>query len=187
GAYRISKMKSANMDTLVITGTTAAYLFSVFNTFPNPIWHNIYFDASSVVITFIILGKYLENKTKGKASSIIRKMLEMQPKIARIKKDGDEIEVSIDLIKIEDVIVVRPGEKIPVDGIVLDGNSAVDESVITGESMPIGKKLGDGVTGGTINKEGFIVIRATKVGSDTMLAQIVKLVEDAMGRKPPMQ
>jgi len=187
GAYRISKMKSANMDTLVITGTTAAYLFSAFNTFPNPVWHNIYFDSSSVVITFIILGKYLENKTKGKASSIIRKMLELQPKTARIKKDGDELEIPIELIKIGDVIVVRPGEKIPVDGIVLEGNSAVDESVVTGESMPVGKKLGDGVIGGTVNKEGFLVIRADKVGSDTMLAQIVKLVEDAMGRKPPMQ
>jgi Cu+-exporting ATPase len=187
GAYRISKMKSANMDTLVVTGTTAAYLFSAFNTFPNPIWHNIYFDASSVVITFIILGKYLENKTKGKASSIIRKMLEMQPKTARIKKDGDELEVPIELIKIGDVIIVRPGEKIPVDSIVLEGNSAVDESVVTGESMPVGKKSGDLVIGGTVNKEGFLVIRADKVGGDTMLAQIVKLVEDAMGRKPPMQ
>ena len=187
GAYRISKMRSANMDTLVVTGTTAAYLFSAFNTFPNPVWHNIYYDASSVVITFIILGKYLENKTKGKASSIIRKMLEMQPKTARIKKDGDELEVPIELIKPGDVIVVRPGEKIPVDSIVLEGNSAVDESVVTGESMPVGKKSGDEVIGGTVNKEGFLVIRADKVGSNTMLAQIVKLVEDAMGRKPPMQ
>jgi Cu+-exporting ATPase len=187
GAYRISKMKSANMDTLVVTGTTVAYLFSAFNTFPNPVWHNIYYDASSVVITFIILGKYLENKTKGKASSIIRKMLELQPKTARIKKDGDEFEVPIELIKISDVIVVRPGEKIPVDSIVLEGNSAVDESVVTGESMPVGKKSGDVVIGGTVNKEGFLVIRADKVGSNTMLAQIVKLVDDAMGRKPPMQ
>lgn len=187
GAYRISKMKSANMDTLVVTGTTAAYLFSALNTFPNPVWHNIYFDASSVVITFIILGKYLENKTKGKASSIIKKMLELQPKTARIKRNGDEIEIPIELIKLGDVIIVRPGEKIPVDGIVLEGNSAVDESLVTGESMPVGKKLGDVVIGGAVNKEGSLVIRADKVGSDTMLAQIVKLVEDAMGRKPPMQ
>jgi len=187
GAYRISKMKSANMDTLVVTGTTVAYLFSAFNTFPNPVWHNIYYDASSVVITFIILGKYLENKTKGKASSIIRKMLELQPKTARIKKNGDELEVPIELIKPGDVIVVRPGEKIPVDSIVLEGNSAVDESVITGESMSVGKKSGNEVIGGTVNKEGSLVIRADKVGSNAMLAQIVKLVEDAMGRKPPMQ
>jgi Cu+-exporting ATPase len=187
GAYRISKMKSANMDTLVVTGTTAAYLFSVFNTFPTPTWHNIYYDASSLVITFIILGKYLENKTKGKASSIIRKMLELQPKTARIKRDGVEIETPIELLKSGDMVIVRPGEKIPVDSIVLEGNSAVDESMITGESMPVEKKPGDEVIGGTVNKEGALLIRAAKVGSDTILAQVVKLVEDAMGRKPPMQ
>ena len=187
GAYRITKMKSANMDTLVITGTTAAYLFSVFNTFPNPVWHNIYYDASSVVITFIILGKYLENKTKGKASSTIRKMLELQPKTARIKKDGAEIETPIELLKPGDVVIVRPGEKIPVDSIVLEGHSAVDESMVTGESMPVEKKPSDIVIGGAVNKEGVLVIRAEKVGSDTMLSQVVKLVEDAMGRKPPMQ
>lgn len=187
GAYRISKMKSANMDTLVVTGTTVAYLFSVANTFPDPLWHNIYYDAAAVVITFIILGKYLENKTKGKASSIIRKMLELQPKTARIKKDGEEIEVPIELIKPGDIIIVRPGEKIPVDSIVLEGYSAVDESMVTGESMPVGKKPNDIVIGGVVNKEGSLVIKAAKVGSDTMLAQIVKLVEDAMGRKPPMQ
>jgi len=187
GAYRISKMRSANMDTLVITGTTAAYLFSVFNTFPTPTWHNIYYDAAAVVITFIILGKYLENKTKGKASSIIRKMLELQPKIARIKKDGQEIEVPVELIKQGDIIVLRPGEKIPVDSIVLGGYSAVDESMVTGESMPVNKKPNDIVIGGTVNKEGSLVIKAAKVGSDTTLAQIVRLVEEAMGRKPPMQ
>ncbi len=187
GAYRIAKMKSANMDTLVITGTTAAYLFSVFNTFPTPLWHNIYYDAAAVVITFIILGKYLENKTKGKASSIIRKMLELQPRTARVKKDREEAEVPVELIQLGDTIVVRPGEKIPVDSIVLEGYSAVDESMVTGESVPVGKRPGDVVIGGTINKEGVLVIKAAKVGSDTFLAQVVRLVEDAMGRKPPMQ
>ena len=187
GAYRIARMKSANMDTLVVTGTTAAYLFSAFNTFPVPTWHNIYYDAAAVVITFIILGKYLENKTKGRASSIVRKMLELQPKITRVKKDGQEIEVPIELLKPGDVIVIRPGEKIPVDSIVLEGNSAVDESMITGESIPVDKKTGDVVIGGTINREGVLVLKATKVGNDTMLAQVVKLVEEAMGRKPPMQ
>ena len=187
GAYRIGKLKSANMDTLVVTGTTAAYLFSAINTFPTPAWHNIYFDAAALVVTFIILGKYLETKTKGKASSLIRKMLELQPKTARIKKDGQEIEVPIELIKPGDIIIVRPGEKIPVDSLVLEGNSAVDESMITGESMPVDKKTGDYIIGGTVNREGVLVIRAEKVGSDTMLAQVVKLVEDAMGRKPPMQ
>lgn len=187
GAYRIAKMKSANMDTLVVTGTTAAYLFSIFNTFPTPLWHNIYYDAAAVVITFIILGKYLENKTKGKASSIIRKMLELQPKTAKVKKDGNEVEVPVELIQPGDTIVVRPGERIPVDSVVLEGYSAVDESMVTGESMPVGKKPDDVVIGGTINKEGALVIKATKVGSDTFLAQVVRLVEDAMGRKPPMQ
>ncbi len=187
GAYRITRMKSANMDTLVVTGTTAAYLFSVFNTFPTPTWHNIYYDASAVVVTFIILGKYLENKTKGKASSIVRKMLEMQPKTARIRRDGQELDVPIEILKPGDVIVVRPGERIPVDSVVLEGNSAVDESMITGESMPVNKKSGDETVGGTINKEGVLVVKAVKVGNDTMLSQIVKLVEEAMGRKPPMQ
>ncbi|HJT10245.1 MAG TPA: heavy metal translocating P-type ATPase [Candidatus Nitrosotalea sp.] len=187
GAYRIARMKSANMDTLVVTGTTAAYLFSVFNTFPVPVWHNIYFDAGAVVITFITLGKYLENKTKGKTSSMIRKMLELQPKLSRIKKDGEEIEVPTELIKVGDLIIVRPGEKIPVDSVVIEGFSAVDESMVTGESMPVSKKPNDLVIGGTVNKEGALVIKAEKVGNDTMLSQIVKLVEDAMGRKPPMQ
>lgn len=187
GAYRIGKMKSANMDTLVVTGTTAAYLFSVFNTFPTPLWHNIYYDAAAVVITFIIFGKYLENKTKGKASSTIRKMLELQPKTAKVKKDGKEIEVPVELIQPGDVILIRPGEKVPVDSIVIEGYSAVDESMVTGESMPVGKNPGDVVIGGTVNKEGALVIKAAKVGSDTFLAQVVKLVEDAMGRKPPMQ
>jgi len=187
GAYRIGKMRSANMDTLVVIGTTAAYLFSAVNTFPTPTWHNIYFDASSVVITFIILGKYLETKTKGKSSSLVRKMLELQPKTTRIKKDGQELDVPIEVIKPGDIILVRPGEKIPVDSLVLEGSSAVDESMITGESMPVSKKIGDYAIGGTVNQEGILVIRAEKVGSDTMLAQVVKLVEDAMGRKPPMQ
>jgi Cu+-exporting ATPase len=187
GAYRITKMKSANMDTLVVTGTTAAYLFSVFNTFPTPAWHNIYYDAASIVITFIILGKYLENKTKGKASSIIKKMLELQPKTARIRKNETETEISIELIQPGDILIIKPGEKIPVDSIVIEGHSAVDESMITGESMPVEKKPGEMVIGSTINKEGALLVRAEKVGSDTMLSQIMTLVEDAMGRKPPMQ
>ncbi|MFN3655092.1 MAG: heavy metal translocating P-type ATPase, partial [Candidatus Nitrosotenuis sp.] len=187
GAYRIAKMRSANMDTLVVIGTTTAYLFSVANTFPEPTWHNIYYDAAAVVVTFIILGKYLENKTKGKASSAIKKMLELQPKTARIKKDGQEVEVPIEQIKVGDLIIVRPGEKIPVDSIVIEGHSAVDESMITGESMPVEKKIGDIVIGSTVNKEGALLVKAIKVGSDTVLSQIVKLVEDAMGRKPSMQ
>lgn len=187
GAYRIGKMKSANMDTLIVTGTTAAYLFSAFNTFPTPNWNHIYYDASSLVVTFVIMGKYLETKTKGKTSLLVKKMLELQPRTATIRKDGKDLEVPIEMIKTGDILVVRPGEKIPVDSLVLEGNSTVDESMITGESIPLSKKPGDLVMGGTVNAEGMLVMQADKVGGETTLAQIVKLVEDAMGQKPPMQ
>lgn len=189
GAFRITKMKSANMDTLVVLGTTTAFVFSAFNTFPTPVWHNIYYDAAAVVVTFILLGKYMELKTKGKTSSIIKKMLELQPKTARVKKKetGEEVEVPIEGIQPDDIIVVRPGEKIPVDSNVTMGSSAIDESMVTGESMPVPKKVGDAVIGGTVNREGMILIRATKVGSDSFLSQVVKLVEEAMGKKPAIQ
>ncbi len=187
GAYRIGKMKSANMDTLIVTGTTTAYLFSVANTFPTPNWNHIYYDASALVVVFVMLGKYLETKTKGKTSSLVQKMIELQPRTAKIRRDGQELEVPVETIKPGDVLIVRPGEKIPVDSLVLEGNSAVDESMVTGESVPLSKKTGDLVVGGTVNMEGMLVIRAERVGSDTVLAQIIKLVEDAMGRKPPMQ
>ncbi len=188
GAFRIARMKSANMDTLVVLGTSAAYIFSVYNTFPVPNWENIYYDAAAVVIVFIILGKYMELKTKGKTSSVIRKMLELQPKTAMIKKEsGEEVEISIELIQPGDVLVVRPGEKIPVDSNVILGSSAIDESMVTGESMPVSKKVGDTVIGGTVNREGLIMVKAAKVGSDSFISQVVKLVEEAMGRKPVMQ
>lgn len=188
GAFRIAKMKSANMDTLVVLGTTTAYVFSAYNTFPVPIWNNIYYDAAAVVITFIILGKYMELKTKGRTGSIIKKMLELQPKTARIKREnGEEIEVPIELIQPGDILVVRPGEKIAVDSIVMLGSSAIDESMVTGESMPVSKKVGDSVIGGTVNREGMILVKSTKIGSDSFLSQVVKLVEEAMGKKPAMQ
>src|SRR5215831_3785657 len=188
GAIRIAKMKSANMDTLVVLGTTTAYIFSAYNTFPIPIWHNIYYDAAAAVVTFILLGKYLELKTKGKTGSIIKKMLELQPKTARIKREsGKEVEIPIEHIQPGDIAVVRPGEKIPVDSIVTFGSSAVDESMVTGESMSVSKNVGDNVIGGTVNKEGLILVKATKVGSDSFLSQVVKLVEEAMGRKPAIQ
>jgi Cu+-exporting ATPase len=187
GAIRIAKMKSANMDTLVVLGTTTAYVFSAYNTFPIPIWHNIYYDAAAVVVTFILLGKYLELKTKGKTGSIIKKMLELQPKTARIKKETGEVEIPIEHIQPGDLVVVRPGEKIPVDSTIVLGSSAVDESLVTGESMPVSKKVGDNVIGGTVNKEGMVLVKATKVGSDSFLSQVVKLVEEAMGRKPAIQ
>jgi Cu+-exporting ATPase len=187
GAYKMAKMGSANMDTLIVLGTTTAYVFSVFNTFPTPIWENIHYEAAVMVIVFILLGKYLENKTKGKASSTIKKLLELQPKTATVRKDGKEIEVSVELIQVGDVILVRPGQKIPVDGKVLEGHSAVNEAMATGEPMPITKMAGDAVIGGTINQEGSLTLEATKVGKDTFLSQVVGLVDDAMGKKPPMQ
>jgi Cu+-exporting ATPase len=188
GAFRIARMKSANMDTLVVLGTTTAYVFSAYNTFPVLNWDNIYYDAAAVVITFIIFGKFMELKTKGKTSSIIRKMLELQPKTAKIKKEsGEEVEVPIELIQLGDILVVRPGEKIPVDSNVILGSSAVDESMVTGESMAVSKKVADTVIGGTVNREGMILVKAAKIGSNSFLSQVVKLVEEAMGRKPAMQ
>jgi len=189
GAYKMAKMKSANMDTLIVLGTTTAYVFSVTNTFPAPIWENIHNDASVMVIVFILLRKYLENKIKGKASFTIRKLLELQPKMTTVRKKGseDEEQVSVELLQPGDVMVVRPGEKIPVDSKVIEGNSAVDKSMVTGESMSVTKKIGDSVIGGTINREGSLVLQATKVGSDTFLSQVVGLVEDAMRKKLPMQ
>lgn len=188
GAFRIAKLRSANMDTLVVIGTTTAYVYSAFNTFPAANWHGIYYDASALVVTFIILGKYLEIKTKGRTGSIIRKMLELQPKAAKVKKvDGSEVETPVELIQSGDVVIVRPGERVPIDSIVVQGESAVDESMVSGESVPVHKKAGDNIVGGTINREGVLLVKATKVGSDSFLSQIVRLVEDAMGKKPPMQ
>ena len=188
GAFRIAKLRSANMDTLVVIGTTTAYVYSAFNTFPAANWHGIYYDASALVVTFIILGKYLEIKTRGRTGSIIRKMLELQPKAAKVKKvDGSEVETPVELIQSGDVVIVRPGERVPIDSIVVQGESAVDESMVSGESVPVHKKAGDNIVGGTINREGVLLVKATKVGSDSFLSQIVRLVEEAMGKKPPMQ
>ncbi len=187
GALNAARMRTATMDTLVSVGTTAAYLMSVWYTFPAPQWQYLYYDVSAVVISFVLLGKYLEMKTKGRTSAVIKKLLEIQPKRARIISDGEEKEVPIELIQVGDIMVVRPGEKIPTDGVVIEGHSAVDESMVTGESMPVEKKVGDEVIGGTVNREGILKVRATKVGSDTFLAQVVKLVEEAISSKPPIQ
>ncbi|MHA1632605.1 MAG: heavy metal translocating P-type ATPase [Candidatus Freyarchaeota archaeon] len=187
GAFRAAKMRSANMDTLVSIGTTAEFILSAWYTFPSPVWRNIYYDSSAIVISFVLLGKYLENKTKGKTSAVIKKLLEIRPKRARVLRDGVEEEVPAELIQVGDILVVRPGEKIATDGVVIEGHSAVDESMVTGESIPVEKKPGDEVIGGTVNKEGVLKIKATKVGSDTFLAQVVKLVEEAISTKPPIQ
>ena len=187
GAFKMAKMKSANMDTLIVLGTTTAFVFSVYHTFPIPMMENIHYEAAAIVITFILLGKYLESKTKGKASSTIKKLLELQPKIATVIKDGKETEMPIELLQLGDKIIVRPGEKIPVDSRVVTGISAVDESMITGESAPLTKKVNDAVIGGTINQEGSLTLEVAKVRADSFLSQVVTLVEDAMGKKPPLQ
>jgi len=187
----------ANMDTLVVLGTGAAYFYSLFVTLTALSGGNLsvgslkldtYFDVAAIVTTLVILGKYLEAKAKGSASEAIKKLLKLQAKTAHvIHEGGHEMDMPIEEAKIGDIILVRPGEKIPVDGIIIEGNSAIDESMVTGESMPIDKKTGDEVIGATINKTGAFKFKATKVGKETFLAQIVKMVEEAQGSKAPIQ
>lgn len=181
------KAKTANMDTLVAVGTSAAYFYSVLVTLTSLFGNYTYFDTSAVLITFIILGKYLEAVTKGKASEAIKKLIGLQPKTATVIRNGKEMEIPIRDVDVGDIIVVKPGQKIPVDGAVLEGFSSVDESMITGESIPLEKKSGDSVIGGTINKHGSFKFKATKVGESTVLSQIIKLVEEAQGSKAPIQ
>jgi len=193
-AFQQAKRGSANMDTLVALSTGISWLFSTFNTIFPQVWHNqgihppVYFEASAVVIAFILLGKLLEERAKSNTSSAIKKLIGLQPKtVRRIQSDGTEIEISIYLVKKEDHLVVKPGDKIPVDGEVLSGSSFVDESTITGESMPVGKVAGAKVFAGTINQKGSFVLNAQKVGGETILAQIIKMVREAQGSKPPVQ
>jgi Cu+-exporting ATPase len=177
---------SANMDVLVALGSSAAYFYSipiVFGLIPG----HVYFETSAVIITLVKLGKYLEAKAKGGASDAIRKLMDLRPRKAYIIREGIEVEIPIDQVEVGDIVLVHPGEKIPVDGIVVDGRSSVDESMLTGESLPVGKKSGDEVIGGTINKLGLIKFEATKVGKETALAQIIKLVEEAQASKAPIQ
>ncbi|KXG77427.1 Copper-exporting P-type ATPase A [Fervidicola ferrireducens] len=190
GAYHTLKNGSANMDVLIAMGTTAAYFYSLYNvlTLPMEMIHNyLYFEASAVIITLITLGKYLEAVAKGKTSEAIRKLLGLQAKTARVIRNGEEIEVPVEQVEVGDIVVVRPGEKIPVDGVIIEGYSSVDESMLTGESIPVEKRVGDEVIGATINKTGTFKFKATKIGKDTVLAQIVKLVEEAQGSKAPIQ
>ncbi|MBI1936468.1 heavy metal translocating P-type ATPase [Candidatus Woesearchaeota archaeon] len=188
GTYIGLMNKSANMDTLIAVGTGAAYIYSILVTFfPKTFTGSVYYDTSAIIITFILLGKYLEALTKGKASEAIRKLIGLQAKTAVVVRDGKELEIPIEELQIDDVFIVKPGGKIPTDGIVVFGASHVDESMLTGESMPVSKKENDKVIGATLNKSGMLKVKATKVGSDTMLAQIIKLVEEAQGSKAPIQ
>ncbi|MBI5139995.1 MAG: copper-translocating P-type ATPase [Candidatus Vogelbacteria bacterium] len=187
------KHRTANMDTLVVIGTTVAYLYSAFVTVFPKVVQEIgidpmpYFDVSTIIIGLILLGRYFEAKAKAGTSEAIKKLIGLQARTARVLRDGKEIDIEIKDVLIGDVIRVRPGEKIPVDGVILEGESSIDESMINGESMPVDKTVGDTVVGATLNKNGSFTFKTTKVGSETMLAQIIKLVEDAQGSKAPIQ
>ncbi len=187
------KNRTANMDTLVTIGTTVAYIYSVSIT----VWPDFfksagidpmpYFDVSTIIIGLILLGRYFEAKAKAGTSEAIKKLIGLQAKTARLIKEGKEVDVLISEVVLGDMIRVRPGEKIPVDGQMVEGDSSIDESMVTGESIPVDKTIGDNVVGGTINKNGSFVFKATKVGSETLLSQIIKLVEEAQGSKAPIQ
>lgn len=192
GAYTALRNKSANMDVLVSLGTSAAYFYSLFLAIE---WQmsgqsheaELYFEAAAVIITLILLGKLFEVRAKGKTSAAIQKLLGLQAKTARVLRDGNEVEIAIEEVVVGDTVIVKPGEKIPVDGEIISGESAIDESMITGESIPVDKKVGDTVIGATINKNGSLQMKATKVGKDSALSQIVKVVEEAQGSKAEIQ
>jgi len=187
GTYIALKSGYASMDTLIAVGTSAAYFYSAVVTLIPGFGDYVYFDSAALIITFIILGKWLEAITKGRASDAIKKLMGLQPKTAIIVRKNKEIEIPVEDIAVGDIVIVKPGQKVPVDGIVLSGSSSVDESMVTGESIPVEKNKGDTVIGGTINKHGSFRFKATKVGKDTVLAQIIKLVEEAQGSKAPIQ
>jgi Cu+-exporting ATPase len=188
GTYKALRNRRANMDVLIALGTTSAYVYSLLVTaMPATFEGDVYFDTAALIISIVLLGRYLEARAKGRASEAIKKLMGLRPKTASIIVDGVETQVAVEDVEVGQVVVVRPGEKIPVDGTVVEGASAVDESMLTGESMPVDKKAGDEVVGATINKNGLLKFRATKVGKDTALAQIIKLVEQAQGSKAPIQ
>lgn len=183
--------RSPNMDSLIAMGTSAAFLYGIFAIYQIyggniDYAYDLYFEAAGVIITLILLGKYLEAVTKGKTSEAIKKLMGLAPKTAIIVRNGKEVEIAIEEVEVGDIIVVRPGEKMPVDGEVIEGITSVDESMLTGESMPVEKNIGDAIIGASINKNGLIKYKATRVGKDTALAQIIKLVEDAQGSKAPI-
>ena len=192
-AWKQLKIGRSNMDTLVALSTSIAFLFSLFNTFFPDFWYNrglephVYYEAATVIIAFVLLGKLMEEKAKGNTSSAIRKLMGLQPKTARLIKDGKEEDVLITLLQANDLISVRPGEKIPVDGTVVDGSSYVDESMITGEPIPVEKTSSEHVLAGTINQKGSFTLRVEKTGKETVLAHIIRMVQEAQGSKAPVQ
>ncbi|MGA9173694.1 MAG: heavy metal translocating P-type ATPase [Thermoactinomyces sp.] len=191
GAYKALRNKSANMDVLVALGTSAAYFYSLYQVF---LWSvhpgepiELYFETSAILITLILLGKLFEAKAKGRSSEAIKKLAGLKAKTATVIRDGHEVQILVENVVAGDILLVKPGEKIPVDGEVLEGRSAVDESMLTGESIPVEKTAGDQVIGATLNKNGLLKIKASKVGKETALAQIIKVVEEAQGSKAPIQ
>lgn len=186
GGYKALRNGSANMDVLIAMGSSIAYLYSAVVTLGWLSGH-VYFETAAVIVTLIRLGKYLEARAKGRTSEAIKKLMSLRAKTARLVRDGREMEVPVDEVQVGDIVLVRPGEKIPVDGVVIEGRSTVDESMLTGESLPVEKGPGDTVIGATLNKQGFLRFEATKVGKETALAQIIRLVEEAQGSKAPIQ
>jgi Cu+-exporting ATPase len=193
GAWRALRHGSADMNTLIAVGTSAAYAYSVLATFAPGfvsgagLKPSVYYDASATIIALILLGRYLEAGARSRTSEALKKLLTLQPPTARVIREGRELEVRVDEVVEGDVFVVRPGEKVPVDGVILEGRAFVDESMLTGESLPVEKGPGDEVVGASINTHGFLRAQATRVGGETVLAQIIKLVEDAQGSKAPIQ
>ena len=189
------RMWTFNMDSLIAIGTSTAYFYSLWNVFAH-LWtegtligemHDLYFEVAAFLITFVLLGKWLEARAKGATSSAIQKLMGLQAKTARILRDGETKDIPIEDVQVGDIVIVRPGEKIPVDGVVTKGLTSIDESMLTGESIPVEKKEGDRVFGATMNGHGSIEFRAEKVGAETALARIIRFVEDAQGSKAPIQ
>jgi P-type Cu+ transporter len=187
GGFKSLKNGSANMDVLVAMGSSVAYFYSLALLFYPSLGQHVYFETSAVIITLIKLGKMLESRTKGRTGGAIRKLMGLRPKTAAIVVDGEEQVIPLAVVKVGDLVLVRPGERIPVDGVVVEGESSVDESMLTGEPIPVDKRPEDPVTGGAINGEGLLKFEATKVGKDTALARIIRLVQEAQGSKAPIQ
>jgi len=190
--WKAAKHKTSDMNTLIAVGTSAAYLYSLISTFlphlfmVKGVMLDVYFDTSAAIIVLILLGRFLEARAKGRTSEAIKKLIGLQPKTARVIRNESEIDIPIEGVMLGDIVMVRPGEKIPVDGIIREGYSSIDESMVTGESLPVEKKVGDTVIGATINKTGAFKFEAIKIGKDTVLAQIIRLVQEAQGSKPPI-
>jgi Cu+-exporting ATPase len=189
GAWDGLKKYTANMDTLIAVGTSAAWIYSTTVTFAPELFHSreVYFDTAALIISLILVGKLLEDTAKGKASEAVRKLMDLQPTMAKVIREGKEVEIPVEKVQKGDTVIVRSGEKIPVDGEITEGHASIDEKMVTGESVPAEKSVGDEVIGATVNKQGLIKVKATKLGQDSALAQIIKLVEEAQQSTAPSQ